>query len=191
MSLPRASTAITLDLITSAGSSEQRLTTYSCRAQLWWPSKGAAICVGQVFMSCSWRGSLAGEDLATKTDGLKKKEETIKLGRPCWMSPYGWMNYRRLAKLNVRMQHIMSDWSFLYWLEMKYLHLRASRRVCCFRNKEVYAKLQYSMERQFREPWKTTIQWRKIALFLSCIGMKSTELYCRRQEDAAVMCQSQ
>lgn len=109
MSLPRAGTAIALDLITSAWSSKQRLTTYSCRAPLWWPSKGAAICVGQVFMSSSWKGRPAREDLAMKTDGWRKKEETIKLGRPCWVSPYGWMNYRRLVKLNVRKQHIMSD----------------------------------------------------------------------------------
>lgn len=153
MSLPRASAAIALDLITSAWSSEQRLTTYSCRAQSWWPSKGAAICVGQVFMSSLWRGRLAGEDLAMKTDGLEKKEETIKLGRPCWMSPYGWMNYRRLAKLNVRMQHIMSDWSFSYWLEMKYLHLRASHRVCCFRKNRGLSKTLLGNGATIREPF--------------------------------------
>lgn len=117
MPMPRASTVITLDLITSAWCSEQRPATYSCSAQLWWPSNETAICVGQLFMNSSWWWSLAGEDLSVKTDGQEKKEGAIKLRKPCWASPYGRMNYRRLAMLNVRMQHIMSDWSFLYWLD--------------------------------------------------------------------------
>lgn len=117
MSLPRASAVITLDLITSAWCTEQKSTTYSCSVQLWWPSNEVAICVGQLFMNSSWWRSLAGEDLAVKTDGQEKKEGAIKLRKPCWASPYARMNYRRLAVLTVRMQHIISDWSFLYWLQ--------------------------------------------------------------------------
>lgn len=51
----------------------------------------------------------SGEDLSVKTDGQEKREGAIKLRKPCWTSPYGRMNYRRLAMLNVRMQHIISD----------------------------------------------------------------------------------
>lgn len=68
-------------------------------------------------MNSSWWRSLAGEDLSVKTDGQEKKEGAIKLRKPCWASPYGRMNYRRLAMLNVTMQHIIPDWSFLYWLD--------------------------------------------------------------------------
>lgn len=117
MSKPRESTVITLDLITSAWCSEQRSTSYSCSAQLWWPSNEVAICVGQLFMNSSWWRSLAGKDLSVKTDGQEKKEGAIKLRKSCWASPYGRMTSRSVAMLNVRMQHIISDWSFLYWLD--------------------------------------------------------------------------
>lgn len=49
------------------------------------------------------------EGLSVKTDGQEKKEGAIKLRMLCWVSPYGRMNYRRLAALNVRMQHIIPD----------------------------------------------------------------------------------
>lgn len=77
----------------------------------------AAICVGQLFMNSSWWQSLAGKDLSVKTDGQEKEEGAIKLREACWASPYGGMNYRRLAMSNVTMQHIIPDWSFSYWLD--------------------------------------------------------------------------
>lgn len=44
-----------------------------------------------------------------KTDGQEKKEEAIKLRKPCWASPYGGEDYRRLVTINVRMQRVMYD----------------------------------------------------------------------------------
>lgn len=122
MSKPRGSTVITLDLMTSAGCSELRFTTYSCSAQWWWLSNEAATCVGQVFTNSSQRRSLVGKDLSVKTDGQEKKEEAIKLRKPYWVSPCARVNSRRLAMLNVRMQNIIPDWSFLYrldWIKFK------------------------------------------------------------------------
>lgn len=87
--------------------------------------------LSSVMMATEWSGHMCGSalyeslmatepgrgGLSMKTDGQEKKEGAIKLRKLCWVSPYGRMNYRRLAVLNVRMQHIIPDWSFLYWLD--------------------------------------------------------------------------
>lgn len=150
MSTARASMVITLDLITSAWCSEQRFTTYSCSAQWWWPSNEAAICVGQVFMNSSQRRKLAGEDLSVKTDGQEKKEEAIKLGKPYWVSPSGRMNCRRLVMLNVRMQHIISDWSFLHWLEW----IKFKRIVQFIKSRDLWRGI-----RSLLETWEAVYLW--------------------------------
>lgn len=87
--------------------------------------------LSSVMMATEWSGHMCGSalyeslmatepgrgGLSVKTDGQEKKEGAIKLRKLCWVSPYGRMNYRRLALLNVRMQHIIPDWSFLYRLD--------------------------------------------------------------------------
>lgn len=64
-------------------------------------------------------GAWQGRIYPWKQMDRRKKEEASMLGKPCWVSPYGRMNYRCLARLNVRMQDIISERLFLFWLQTK------------------------------------------------------------------------
>lgn len=102
------------DLITSAWYSEETPTTYSCSARLWWPSKWSGHMCGSALYEFLTVTEPGGGGFSRENRWAGKEGGSHQAERACWASPYGRMNYRRLAMLTVRRRHIISDWSFLY-----------------------------------------------------------------------------